>query len=59
MTDKNNSQVKKIIEKVKINLNYIKKIKILENLYENVSSDQKILDIGQSMSNLALRLIIK
>ncbi len=29
---KNNSEIKKIIEKIKINLNYLKKIKILGNI---------------------------
>ena len=53
---KNNSQVKKIIEKVKINLNYIKKNQNFRKfIYENVSSDQKILDIGQSMRQFSFK----
>ena len=53
---KNNSQVKKIIEKVKINLNYIKKNQDFRKfIHENISSDQKILDIGQSMRQFSLK----
>ena len=53
---KNNTQVKKIIEKAKINLNYIKKNQDFRKfIYENISSDQKILDIGQSMRQFSIK----
>ena len=54
---KNNSQIKKIIEKVKINLNYLKKNQdFREYIYKNISSDQKILDVGQSMRHFSMKI---
>ena len=54
---KNNSEIKKIIEKVKINLNYLKKNQDFRKyIYKNISSDQKILDIGQSMRQFSMKI---